>query len=134
MFVFSPENTGDVPDYITEKIFHGFQSRNIVIYLRPPNIDKYIPKECYLDLRDFLTADGNLDTKKLNQKLNSIDEAQYNEYMAHIRKFLASDQAKQFQPEAFVATFAQAVLEAARDVSLCYALKDLAFDITHFKR
>lgn len=39
--------------YITEKIFDSFFSGCVPIYLGAPNIDKYIPLNCFIDFRDF---------------------------------------------------------------------------------
>lgn len=39
--------------YITEKIIDCFYAGTIPLYLGAPDVDKYIPKECYIDCRDF---------------------------------------------------------------------------------
>jgi hypothetical protein len=39
--------------WISEKIFHCFFSNVIPIYSGPKNINKYIPKNCYVDLNKF---------------------------------------------------------------------------------
>lgn len=77
------ENLTNVDGYITEKIFDCFKARCIPIYWGAANIEKYIPKDCFIDFRDF----G--DYKKLLTFLNSVDEKKYNCYIENIERFLA---------------------------------------------
>ena len=46
------ENMSDV-SFITEKIFHPIIEGCIPIYLGAPDIDKYIPRECFIDLTNY---------------------------------------------------------------------------------
>lgn len=41
------------PGYLTEKIFDCFFAGTIPIYFGAPNIEKFIPKDCFIDFRDF---------------------------------------------------------------------------------
>lgn len=77
------ENLTNVNGYITEKIFHCFQAKCVPIYWGASNIEKYIPKDCFIDFRDF----G--DYKKLLNFLASIDEKTYNCYIKNIEKLLS---------------------------------------------
>jgi len=58
-------------DYITEKIFDCFKSKTIPVYLGCYNIEKYIPKDLYIDYRDFKN------TQDLSNYLLSLPEKQY---------------------------------------------------------
>lgn len=77
------ENITNVNGYITEKIFDCFKAKCVPIYWGASNIEKYIPKDCFVDFRDFL------DYKKLLVYLDSIDEIKYNRYIENIEKLLA---------------------------------------------
>lgn len=77
------ENLTDVKGYITEKIFDCFKARCVPIYWGASNIEKYIPKDCFIDFRDF----G--DYEKLLNFLASIDDDRYNRYIENIEKLLA---------------------------------------------
>lgn len=77
------ENLTDVNGYITEKIFDCLKAKCVPIYWGALNIEKYIPKDCFIDFRDF----GDYD--KLLSFLVSIDENRYNRYIENIIKLLA---------------------------------------------
>lgn len=109
-FAFCPENIGTMEDYITEKIWHAFRNGVIPIYIGPPNIDEYIPKSCYIDLRDYLKKDGSLESQKLYDSLSLIDEEKYNDYLQNISNFLKSDIAQKFTPETFIEKFTNSIL------------------------
>ena len=76
------ENLTDVNGYITEKIFDCLKAKCIPIYWGATDIEKYIPKNCFIDFRDF----GSY--KKLLDFLNLIDEDAYNNYIKNIEKLL----------------------------------------------
>lgn len=77
------ENIADVSGYITEKLFDCFKAKCVPIYWGASNIEKYIPKDCFIDFRDFL------DYEKLLDYLVSINESKYNKYIENIERLLA---------------------------------------------
>lgn len=77
------ENLTDVKGYITEKIFDCFKAKCVPIYWGASDIEKYIPKNCFIDFRDF----G--DYGKLLSYLVSIDESKYNSYIKNIEALLS---------------------------------------------
>ncbi len=101
-FCFCFENSSH-PGYITEKIFGCFASGCIPIYWGAPNITDYIPKECFIDYRDF-----NSDYE-LYQYLKSMDKDVYNEYLDNIREFLKSENGYNFSRAKFEAIFYDAI-------------------------
>lgn len=101
-FCFCFENTTDLRGYITEKIFPCFAAGCVPIYWGAPNVDEYIPKECYIDYRNFQS------NEELYMFIKTMPEEVYVKYLDHIRLFLESDQAKLFSPQAF----AQILLDA----------------------
>ncbi len=82
------ENSTNVKGYITEKIFDCFKARCVPIYWGASNIENYIPKDCFIDFRNF----GNYE--KLLNFLNSIDEGKYNRYIKNIEKLLGNKEFK----------------------------------------
>ncbi len=99
------ENMRDIKGYITEKIFDCFAVGTIPIYWGASNVTDYIPKECFIDRRDF---------KNFNEVYNyikTIDETSYNNYIYNIQRFLKSDKAKVFTIETFNKIFLEAVTE-----------------------
>lgn len=74
----------EAPGYITEKIFDCFKSGCIPIYYGAPNISKYVPKSCFIDMRNFENYDDLLDY------LKSIDEKRYKRYIKAAKDFLRS--------------------------------------------
>jgi len=84
------ENTGDRNGYITEKIFDCFCAGVVPVYLGAPNITKYIPESCFIDMRKFSSY------QKLYTFLKNMPEAVYDQYLEEIRAFLSSEMADRF--------------------------------------
>lgn len=100
------ENLTNVDGYITEKIFDCFKSKCVPIYWGASNIEKYIPKECFIDFRDFR------DYKRLLNYLHSIDEKRYNTFIKNIKKLLADKKfIETWFEDGFVHFFLEEVLE-----------------------
>lgn len=77
------ENMTDIKGYISEKIFDCFKAKCVPIYWGAADIEEYIPKDCFIDFRDFDSF------KELLIFLESIDENRYNCYIKNIEKLLA---------------------------------------------
>lgn len=77
------ENTTDVKGYITEKIVDCFKAKCVPIYWGASDIENYVPKDCFIDFRDFDNYE------KLLNFLVSIDENRYSRYIENIEKLLA---------------------------------------------
>ncbi len=104
-FTICYENTSDAPGYITEKIFECFQAgTSVPIYWGAPNVVDYIPKECFIDRRDFVTLE------ELYQFLKEMPEERYAKYLTHMRHFLSSDAAQQFSSKQLDEAFYRAVV------------------------
>lgn len=94
-FSFCIENI-NADGWITERIFDTFLAGSVPIYLGAPNIEEYIPADCFIDLRKFK------DHNELYMFLRSITKEQYEEYLNRIRKYLESDEAFFFSIEHFM--------------------------------
>jgi hypothetical protein len=77
------ENT-QAPGYLTEKIFDCFKARCIPIYSGDPNVVNNIPKDCYIDYRDFDTH------SKLLLFMESMSETTYKTYIKNIEGFISN--------------------------------------------
>lgn len=86
-FCIAFENSA-VPGYITEKIFDCFWAGTVPIYLGSPNIEKYVPKECFIDFRKF----GSY--KEMLDYLEKMEEAEYKKYLSNIKTFIGTKQTK----------------------------------------
>lgn len=99
------ENTQGTPGYVTEKIFDCFAAGTVPVYWGASNIEDYIPKDCFIDRRNFASLD------KLYAFLKGMSKQDYENYLLQIHEFLLSSAAKRFTQEALNASFCQAVLK-----------------------
>lgn len=97
------ENSQDLKGYITEKIFDCFAAGNIPIYWGASNIETYIPKDCFIDRREFESLD------KLYRFIKNMGQEEYEGYLERIRNYLDSDQAKLFSQENYENIFYESV-------------------------
>ena len=92
------ENARDIPGYITEKIFDCFIAGCVPIYWGANNIDKYIPRNCFIDKRKFD------DYEALHQFINNMKDCDYSHYLENIEDFLNSKSINQFSVKYFANT------------------------------
>lgn len=92
------ENAKDIPGYITEKIFDSMFSGCIPVYWGANNIEDYIPKDCFIDKRDFESYDD------LYDYLTAMSDVELNARIQSIEKFLNSNKAYLFSAECFSET------------------------------
>lgn len=86
-FVLALENTM-LPNYLYEKIWDGFISDRVTLYLGDPNIEKHIPLNCFIDLRKYFNKEtGEIDVKSIQKRLDTISQKEYNEILSNARKF-----------------------------------------------
>lgn len=102
-FTICYENTHGTLGYVTEKIFDCFTAGSIPVYWGASNIDWYVPKDCFIDRREF----SNLE--ELHLFMKSMTKETYEGYLARIKAFLQSDQAKKFSFDHLADDFYQAV-------------------------
>ena len=98
------ENMSELPGYITEKIFDCFFAGCVPIYWGASNIFDYVPRECFIDRREFA------DHETLYDFLTSMSEADYITYQMAIQTFLTSLAAEKFYPEAFASNIVNTIL------------------------
>jgi hypothetical protein len=98
------ENMHGVRGYITEKLFNSFPSATVPVYWGAPNITDYVPKNCFIDRRDFN------DEHELYAYLKSMDKKTYNTYLENIKNYVTTAQAAQFSTENFADIVISSVL------------------------
>ena len=93
----------DLPGYISEKIFTAFESGCIPIYLGASNIERYIPKSCFIDPKDFNSPE------ELLLYLETMSHEDHLIMQENIQTFLASKEAKVFSMEHFSKIFQESI-------------------------
>jgi hypothetical protein len=89
-FVLALENTM-LPNYLYEKIWDGFASDKVTLYLGDPNIEQHIPLNCFIDLRDYFDkSTGAFDFRELLIRLETMSTQEYNEIRKNARIFRAT--------------------------------------------
>jgi len=97
-FSYCYENTRNLSNYITEKIFDSLLYGCVPIYWGADNVLEYIPANCFIDRRDFK------DTAAVHDFLLSVSPIDYAKYQSNIARFLESNSARKFSTECFVST------------------------------
>lgn len=75
----------EYPGYVTEKIIDCFRVGVIPIYLGAPDISDFVPKEAFIDLREFVSID------ELNSYLANITEGRALIMINAARSYLKSE-------------------------------------------
>ena len=102
-FAIAFENT-IAPGYLTEKMLDCFYVGTVPIYLGAPDIDKYIPKNCFIDMREFNNYD------KLKSYLKALTKQDINDFRENIYKFIHSKKYEPFTIKYFTKLFIKAIL------------------------
>lgn len=100
------ENARDIPGYITEKIFDCFFAGCVPVYWGAPDIAGYIPKECFIDRREFKTHE------ELYAFMKAMTRLQYAAKTGAIAGYLAGGKAYQFSDNYFAQTVAKVIADA----------------------
>lgn len=81
--------------FVGEAIFDCFHSGTVPAYLGAPDIEDYVPKNCFVDMRDFN------DYGELKKFLRSLTKEQIAAYRENGRSFLRSGRMTPFTKEYF---------------------------------
>lgn len=99
------ENTNNVKDHVTEKIFDCFLSQTVPIYWGAPNIDEIIPNECFIDFREFNKFE------EMYEYIKNMSDEEYMKYINSINKFLYSDKSSLFTIDNWVKSVKTAIFK-----------------------
>ena len=81
-FALCYERTAQEAGYVTAALFNCLEARCIPVYLGAPNIDEYVPPDCYIDRRSF-GSDEDLYTF-----LADFSESDHRGFLERIERFL----------------------------------------------
>jgi hypothetical protein len=84
------------PGYITEKIFDCFFAGCIPVYCGAPDITDYVPKDLFIDFRDYKSY------KELDEYMKNMTFEEYDEKINRIKEYLSSDKFTCFTDKYFV--------------------------------
>lgn len=94
-FNFCLENSHGIKGLISEKIFDCFAGQTIPVYYGAPDIERYIPKNCFIQYTDFKSI------TELNMFLKKMDHKTYLQYIMNGNNFLKTAKTI-FSTETFV--------------------------------
>lgn len=97
------ENAREIPGYITEKIFDCLFTGSIPVYWGAPDIEKYVPKDCFIDRREFRSHE------ELYSFMKGISEERFLRYLEAARRYVFSPAAYQFTDKYFSETIGRVV-------------------------
>ena len=96
------ENARDIRGYLTEKIFDCLFAGCVPIYWGDPEVEKAIPKNCFIDFRQFQSYQA------LYNYLKNLSAQDYQAYQLAGQQFLVSPQFQVFSS----ATFAKQIIDS----------------------
>ena len=93
------ENARDIPGYVTEKIFDCLFAGCVPIYWGEPAIEKMVPKDCFIDFREFISKSEPY--RELYSYISGMSEARFKQYQQAGHDFLTSSRFAPFTSQAF---------------------------------
>jgi len=92
------------PGFIGEALFDCFYTGTVPVYLGAPDIEKFVPKNCFVDMRDFKNYED------LREFLKSLPQKKIQEYRENARRFLESEKFQPFTKECFTELFIKSII------------------------
>lgn len=102
-FAICLENTKNIKDYVTEKIWDCLCSGIVPIYGGAENINEYIPSECYINYFQFKSI------SELADYLLNMSKEEYQQYLDAAKKLLLTNVKEVFSGETYAADIYNAV-------------------------
>ncbi len=91
--------------WVTEKIFECLAAGTIPIYWGAPDIERYVPQSCFIDMREFWTY------QELGGFLKALGPSEIHRYKEAGRDYLNSPQFRPFSKQAFTELIARIIEE-----------------------
>lgn len=80
------------PDYVTEKIHHGFQTDLVVLYLGMENIGDYVPKDAFINLNPYYNrVTRRVDAVAVADRILTMTQDEYDSIIHAARRWRSSD-------------------------------------------
>lgn len=102
-FAICYENAKNSPGYITEKILDCFLAGTIPVYGGAPNIEHWIPADCFINISQFESY------IQLYEFITNMDNKTHSHYLDRIHDFLTSSKAYPFSIECFIHTLTSVI-------------------------
>lgn len=81
-------------DYVSEKIYDVMKAGTVPVYLGAPNVEEFVPKECFINYADFKNDED------LYAFLKAVTPQQYQSYLDCAQRFFDGEQAARLHPNA----------------------------------
>lgn len=91
-FALAFENTRHL-DYVSEKIYDVMKAGTVPIYLGAPNIEEFVPKDCFINYADFENDE------ELYAFIKQVTPERYQHYLTCIQHFFDSEKIYPLTPE-----------------------------------
>jgi hypothetical protein len=98
------ENTSNMRNYISEKIFDCFLAQTIPIYYGATNVQDLIPTECFIDFRKFASYE------ELYFFINGMSKKKFLTYLDAINNYIDSPMGYNFSFENWVSTIKNQII------------------------
>lgn len=122
-FAICYENFEGLRGWITEKMPDCLSSGIVPIYAGSADVSQYIPKQCYINLRDFSSYE------ELYDYISTMREDKYQSYLDAAREFVNSSKSVFFSG----ARYARYILEAIKEPKESYKSSYLAYKVLKWK-
>jgi alpha(1,3/1,4) fucosyltransferase len=100
------ENMNGMKGHISERIFDAFFSGCVPVYWGASNITDFVPKECFVDRREFCS------NTELYRFLMNVDRNAFYAYIDAGQKFINSPQMKPYEPRSFGRTIVEKMIKS----------------------
>ena len=99
------ENTSNMKNYVSEKIFDCFLAQTIPIYYGATNIRDLIPPECFIDFREYASYE------ELYFYISSLSKEKFLNYLDAINNYIDSPLGYNFSFENWVSTIKNQLID-----------------------
>ena len=103
------ENSSTLPFYITEKMLDAMSYGCVPVYWGAPNVSDLIPRNCFIDRRDFSS------NKALHNFLHDLDDSVIEDYKESIKYFMLGVGRNLFSYEATLGLIVKTILSRVHD-------------------
>lgn len=102
-----------MPGLISERLHDGFNADRVMLYLGNPEIHKWIPKNCFIDLRPYFNTKTHIwDYNGLINRIKTITQEEYDNILYNARQFRKTMDLKEniFSQEWFATAISKRIL------------------------